>query len=297
MGVKRRYFVGGASALAVSSGSSAAFAENKDPVRGPTLISAAADPADFEAALRSKFSTGDVLNWRGGNVRLKHPIQIDVTESMIGPGVDLNGAKVIADFNDATRRAITIRIPGSSKNVALRGMKFFNGSIIAESPAQDALGLVCLTNQSWIYSWKIMNLDIEQFARDGLFFAGCVAEGECHAVTCASNGRNGMTFRNDGPKDDTGIVSAISIFGGQMRKNGTRASRRRATSRIASRGTSTFGRLFSPRTKALASMRLRASRWPKAAASTTTPDAASIWRTRAACSPVARARTDRSLIW
>jgi len=219
VGVKRRYFVGGASALAVS-GSSAAFAQNKDPVRGPTLISAAADPADFEAALRSKFSTGDVLNWTGGNVRLKRPIQIDVTKSMIGPGVDLNGAKVIADFNDATRRAITIRIPGSSKNVALRGMKFFNGSIIAESPAQDGLGFVCLTNQSWIYSWKIMNLDIEQFARDGLFFAGCVAEGECHAVTCASNGRNGMTFRNDGPKDDTGVVSGISIFGGQMRKNG-----------------------------------------------------------------------------
>jgi hypothetical protein len=69
MGVKRRYFVGGASALAVSPGSSAAFAENRDPVRGPTLISAAADPADFEAALRPKFSTGDVLNWRGGNAR------------------------------------------------------------------------------------------------------------------------------------------------------------------------------------------------------------------------------------
>ena len=67
-----------------------------------------------------------MLNWTGGNVRLKRPIVIDVTSSMVGPGVDLNGAKVIADFNDATRRAITIRIPGSSKNVALRGMKFFN---------------------------------------------------------------------------------------------------------------------------------------------------------------------------
>jgi hypothetical protein len=39
-------------------------------------------------------------------------------------------------------------------------------------------------------------------------------------VTCADNGRNGMTFRNDGPKDDMGMVSAISVFGDQMRKNG-----------------------------------------------------------------------------
>jgi hypothetical protein len=216
--MKRRNLLGGASGLAVVSAASAALAENS--VRGPTLISTAAVPADFETALRSSFSTGNVLNWTGGNVRLKRPIQIDVTRSMIGPGVDFNGAKLIADFNDATQRAITIRVPSSSKNVALRGMKFFNGSIIAESPAQDALGLVCVTNQSWIYSWKIMNLDIEGFARDGLFFAGCVAEGECHAVTCSSNGRNGMTFRNDGAKGDMGIVSAISIFGGQMRKNG-----------------------------------------------------------------------------
>src|SRR5712664_4382721 len=112
MDTKRRHVVGGAAALALVSASSAAFAQKKNPVPG----NASADPTDFEAALRSKFSTGDVLNWTGGNVRLKRPIVIDVTKSMIGPGVDLNGAKVIADFNDATRRAITIRIPGSSKN-------------------------------------------------------------------------------------------------------------------------------------------------------------------------------------
>jgi len=216
----RRKLVAGASALALLSGSSAAFGQKKNPSPTSDAIPAPGDPADFEAALRSKFSTGDVLNWTGGNVRLKRPILIDVTSSMAGPGVDLNGAKVIADFNDATKRAITIRIPAANKNVDLRGMKFFNGSIIAESPALDALGFVCLTNASWIYSWKLINLDIERFARDGLFFDGSVFEGECHAVTCSSNGRNGMTFRNDGPKDDMGIVSAISIFGGQMRKNG-----------------------------------------------------------------------------
>jgi hypothetical protein len=178
------------------------------------------DPTAFEAALRAKFAAGDVLNWTGGNVRLTRPIVIDVTDTVLGPGLDLNGARLIADFNDAGKRAITIRIPASRRNVALRGMKIFNGTIVAASAAQDALGLECHTNQSWIYSWKLMNLDVEHFARDGLFFDGSVFEGECHAVTCSDNGRNGMTFRNNGPRGDVGIVSAIAIFGGQMRKNG-----------------------------------------------------------------------------
>jgi hypothetical protein len=153
--------VGGASALTLISGSSAAFAENKHPVSAPALIPGSADPADFEAALRSKFATGDVLNWTGGNVRLKRPIVIDVTTGLTGAGVDLNGAKIVADFNDPRQSALTIRIPAEHKNVAFRGLKIFNGSFIAESPARDAIDLVCLTNQSWIYSWKFMNLDIE----------------------------------------------------------------------------------------------------------------------------------------
>ena len=178
------------------------------------------DAVGFEEALRAKFADGDVLDWRGGNVRLRKPIVIEVTENLLGPGLDLNGAKLIADFNDANKRAITIRIPARAKNIALRGMKILNGTILAASPAQDAIGLECLTNQSWLYSWKLMNLDIEHFVRDGLHFDGSVFEGECHAVTCADNGRNGMTFRNNGSIGDIGIVSAIAIFGGQMRKNG-----------------------------------------------------------------------------
>jgi hypothetical protein len=209
--LSRRGLVAGSAAAALG-GAAGASAQSGN--------SRAENGRDFEAALRAKFAQGDVLNWTGGNVTLRRPITIDVSDNMIGPGVDLNGAKIFADFNDARERALTIRIPAASRNVALRGMKIMNGSIIARSPALDAVGLICLTNQSWIYSWKFMNLDIEHFARDGLFFDGSVFEGECHAVTCADNGRNGMTFRNDGPKNDLGIVSAIAIFGGQMRKNG-----------------------------------------------------------------------------
>jgi hypothetical protein len=217
---RRRGFVGSASALALLSGSFAASAQNKDAAPASVRMTASGDPSDFEAALRAKFARGDVLNWTGGNVRLKRPIVVDVTSNLKGAGVDLNGAYVIADFNDPKQSALTIRIPANHKKVVFRGLKIFNGSFIADSPAQDAIDLICPTNSSWIYSWKLMNLDIEGFARDGLFFNGSVFEGDCHAITCSDNGRNGMTFRNDGPKDDTGIVSAIAIFGGQMRKNG-----------------------------------------------------------------------------
>lgn len=220
MTMKRRVLAGGASALAVASISKAPVAQTKQAVVAPTLVASAADPTGFEAALRAKFAAGAVLNWTGGDIRLKRPIYIDVTKNTIGAGLDLNGAKLIADFNDATQRAITIRIPSAHKTVALRGLKVFDGTIAAESPALDAIGLICGTNKSWIYGWKIMNLDIEHFARDGLFFAGNVFEGELHGVTCTGNARNGMTFRNEGLNGDYGIVSAISIFGGQMRKNG-----------------------------------------------------------------------------
>ena len=178
------------------------------------------DAEAFERDLRAAFAEGDVLNWTGGNVRLTRPIVIDVTETCLGPGLDLNGAKLLADFNDPGRRALTIRIPASKRGVALRGMKIMNGTILAASAAQDAVAMECLTNHSWNYSWKLVNLDIEHFRRDGLFFDGSVFEGECHAVTCSDNGRNGMTFRNNGGLGDIGIVSAIAIFGGQMRKNG-----------------------------------------------------------------------------
>jgi hypothetical protein len=214
----RRRVLQAVPAVALLSGSTGASAQAKGPSQATTPTPG--DPEQFEAALRAKFSSGDVLNWTGGNVRLKRPIVIDVTNSWTTGGVDLNGAKVVADFNNADRSALTIRIPADRKGVAFRGLKIFNGSFITDSPAQDAIDLICLTNSSWIFSWKFMNLDIEGFARDGLFFDGSVFEGDCVAVTCSGNGRNGMTFRNDGPADDRGIVSAISIFGGQLRKNG-----------------------------------------------------------------------------
>ena len=170
MKLRRRWLVGGATALAVVSDMSVARGQGKQTLPMPGLVASAAD----------------VLNWTGGNVRLQRPIHIDVTQTMVGPGLDLNGAKLIADFNDPTQRAITIRIPAAHRKVNLRALKFFNGTIVAASPAMDAIGLVCHSNQSWIHGWKFMNLDIESFSRDGLHFSGSVFEGEFHARPAAA---------------------------------------------------------------------------------------------------------------
>ena len=99
MRTTRRRFLAAASATATAA-AAPALAQSKET-----------EAAGFEEALRAKFAAGDVLDWRGGNVRLRRPIVIEVTSNMLGPGLDLNGAKLIADFNDASKRAITIRIP------------------------------------------------------------------------------------------------------------------------------------------------------------------------------------------
>src|SRR3954467_12588089 len=121
MNLTRRGLAAGGAAAAIG-GSIVAFGQQQRPdLASPDTASpgtasrnaastvlAAADGQDFEAALRAKFARGDVLNWTGGNVTLRRPITIDVTESMVAPGVDLNGAKIFADFNDAQQRALTI---------------------------------------------------------------------------------------------------------------------------------------------------------------------------------------------
>src|SRR4029453_13983055 len=121
MRTTRRRVLAAASATATAA-AAPALAQSKET-----------EASGFEEALRAKFAAGDVLDWRGGNVRLRRPIVIEVTSNQLGPGLDLNGAKLIADFNDATKRAITIRIPTHAKNVALRGMKILNGTIFAAS--------------------------------------------------------------------------------------------------------------------------------------------------------------------
>src|SRR5260370_41961605 len=107
MSATRRWFVGGASLVAAALSRSAAAAPNPAP--------ASADPADFEAALRAKFAKGDVLNWTGGNVRLKRPIVIDVTSSLVGAGLDLNGAKLITEFKRPSQSDLPARIPATAQ--------------------------------------------------------------------------------------------------------------------------------------------------------------------------------------
>ena len=46
-----------------------------------------ADQRDFEGVLRAAFAPAEVPNWTGGNVRLKRPIVIEVTQTWSGRGL------------------------------------------------------------------------------------------------------------------------------------------------------------------------------------------------------------------
>src|SRR5688500_17506078 len=77
MRTTRRRFLAAASATATGPAAPAlALAQSKET-----------EAAGFEDALRAKFAAGDVLDWRGGNVRLRRPIVIEVTSNMLGPGL------------------------------------------------------------------------------------------------------------------------------------------------------------------------------------------------------------------
>ena len=76
MDTKRRGFMGGVSARGVLAIAAPGSAQQRPAA--PAIAPARPDPAEFEAALRARFATGDVLNWTGGNVRLRRPIVLEV---------------------------------------------------------------------------------------------------------------------------------------------------------------------------------------------------------------------------
>jgi hypothetical protein len=69
----RRGVVAAASAVTILSSVSGASGQDR--------AGGVADQRDFEGALRAALARGEVLNWTGGNVRLKRPIAIDITQS------------------------------------------------------------------------------------------------------------------------------------------------------------------------------------------------------------------------
>ena len=98
-------------------------------------------------------------------------------------------------------------------------MKIMNGTILAESPAQDAIGLECHTNHSWLYSWKLMNLDIEHFQRDGLSStAACSRANACRHLRRQRPQWHDLPQQRNDRRHRHRL--AIAIFGGQLRKNG-----------------------------------------------------------------------------
>lgn len=180
----------------------------------------------FEAALRAAVTANKELNWLNGDVTLTAPITIDISSNKDRIGLNLHGATLSCDFNDATAYGITFRIPPppAPTGIVCKGPNIRNGTIGAASPAAGGLQLECRTNQSWIFGFIHSNITTFGFAEAGMKYHGSVFEG--HIVDCVPFGnKHGMLFRNCGPElddpdysdTDVGIVSAIWIRGGTMR--------------------------------------------------------------------------------
>lgn len=178
----------------------------------------------FESALRAAISAGQELNWMNGNVRITAPIVIEFTAWQNGGGLNMNGAKLICDFNDATKYALTFLIQSSTHSVGWQGGTIRNIFFDCSSPACGAIKYQCRTNQSWIYAFRHQNLNLNNFSGAGLFYEGSVFEFFCDDIN-GQNNLNLFRFRNAGPIEgagadtdtDVGIVSAVYLRGGTWR--------------------------------------------------------------------------------
>lgn len=190
----------------------------------------------FEAALRDAYAGDTVLNWLNGDVTITAPIQIDILATRGGLGLAMNGSRILCDFNDATKWAITYRIPPPGEigyaGIAVTGPNFQDITFFSTSPAAGAIKLEALTNQSWIGGFLYDNIKVVGFQGAGpgglfngaLMFLGSVFEGHCENVVGIQNNHtfhyrnSGTTLDDTGYVDtDVGIVSAIWISGGTLR--------------------------------------------------------------------------------
>ena len=87
----------------------AAAAMAVSPAAAQQKISQAV-PGDFIAAVQAAFAGDYTLDWRGGNVTLTAPILLVASAWKFAFGIRMNGATITANFSDAAKYAITLRI-------------------------------------------------------------------------------------------------------------------------------------------------------------------------------------------
>ena len=174
--------------------------------------------SDFATALQAEWAAGRILDWTWGDVTLYAPIVLSASSNRSRGGFDMHGASIHVAFNDPTKDAITVQV--LAQGYDFRYLRLKNFQLWGEGQCRDGVVISCRTNSSWIYNALIQDVSIEGAGRDGLVLDGSVFETQLRDFYSSNNGREGVALWNDGPKGDTGIVSAIFWDGGGARKNG-----------------------------------------------------------------------------
>lgn len=185
---------------------------------------------DFETELRAAFAANRFLNWLGGDITLTAPIVLEAVTNKSAFGVNFNGVKVIANFNNAAEYAISVVVPiiteadgtrHAKYGIVWRGLRFMNASFRGLSPYAGAIRKECLTNQSWIYSWVIRDINVEGHTDAAFLDKGSVFEG--WYFSCATTGGKGAhKFMTHGIVD--GVIETPG-YGNNWDANGNNPAR------------------------------------------------------------------------
>ena len=168
----------------------AAAATAVSPAAAQQKISQAASQGDFTTAVQAAFAGDYTLDWRGGNVTLTAPIVLVASAWKFAFGIRMNGAKITAAFNDATKYAITVRIKivngAVVQNIGLRNFQLMDCAFNGTSDFAGAIKMECLSNGSWICSFLIQNVSCENHTGRAFALIGSVFE--CWFVNCRTTG-------------------------------------------------------------------------------------------------------------
>ena len=173
----------------------------------------------FVSQLKAAIAEQRVLDWRMGDVEISEPIVLTIDKHMRGwSGLNMNGSKITSRIEDPSKDLLTFEIikPG----IDCRYLTIRNAVFQGSGKERDGIVFSCRTNQSWIYNMLVEKTAANGFGRDGMVWDGSVFESNTIAFFADSNGRNGFNLWNNGPPNDTGILSAVAIWGGAYRKNG-----------------------------------------------------------------------------
>lgn len=184
-------------------------------------------PANFGAWLQAQFNAAKFANWVWGDVQIDAPVVVTMSQSRLGWGVNLQGAKISPSASYPVNTAvdmITFIVPdGAPANTNITGFTLMNGvfqglNALGTKVANNVVKVSCKLNPSFIYGGNISFNSFNGGTGDGLQLYGSVFEMTLEGNFASNNGFGGINMRNAGGAN-AGVISSIKFFGGDYRQN------------------------------------------------------------------------------